>query len=451
MGGVSTGKSTLLNYLFGSSFQVAAGRSSKGLKATLFSTDVAGAREMLVLDSAGLLNEERPEKVSDRRLATFCLAVSNFVLVNIRTKLDQAFSEQDVLETAIYTLGRVPTLFMHSKKPRLHIILRDSMEVSMKQMRQSMKKLRESLEKAAEAAGTVLNNLIDMPGVENLDDCFDDFNNAISPMAIGGNNHYSPIEISAQFQESCGKLRNRILSYASTLPAMRRCINLSQWADQNKAIWQAIRESNDFASIVNLKYTRDQRKMLSALEQIYAIHTNSLRNDQYPAKNPFSTGDPKHTHGHCENGHEHDHDHDHGDYGDSDDDLPNISVMMQNKPEIFKFQTVKTLMNEKYGALMKERPHAKLSKSDIANLRGIKPIDKVMAFEIEMQNDLISCRYDLCQRLKFQSNEFTGKMPSILQDQARAGLERMTNNLLVRQLDELYKAMAEDKMYAFHA
>lgn len=58
--------------------------------------------------------------------------------------------------------------------------------------------------------------------------------------------------------------------------------------------------------------------------------------------------------------------------------------MMQNKPEIFKFQTVKTLMNEKYGALMKERPHAKLSKSDIANLRGIKPIDKVMAFEIEM-------------------------------------------------------------------
>lgn len=64
---------------------------------------------------------------------------------------------------------------------------------------------------------------------------------------------------------------------------------------------------------------------------------------------------------------------------------------------------------------------------------------------------MISCRYDLCQRLKFQSNEFTGKMPSILQDQARAGLERMTNNLLVRQLDELYKAMAEDKMYAFHA
>lgn len=152
---------------------------------------------MLVLDSAGLLNEERPEKVSDRRLATFCLAVSNFVLVNIRTKLDQAFSEQDVLETAIYTLGRVPTLFMHSKKPRLHIILRDSMEVSMKQMRQSMKKLRESLEKAAEAAGTVLNNLIEMPGIENLDDCFDGFNNAICPMAIGGNNHYSPIEISA--------------------------------------------------------------------------------------------------------------------------------------------------------------------------------------------------------------------------------------------------------------
>ena len=89
---------------------------------------------------------------------------------------------------------------------------------------------------------------------------------------------------------------------------------------------------------------------------------------------------------------------------------------MQNKPQIFKFQTVKTLMNEKYDALMKERPHAKLSDSDLANLKGIKPLEKVLAFENEMYRDLISCRYDLCQRLKFQSNEFIKQMQSILQD-----------------------------------
>ena len=42
-------------------------------------------------------------------------------------------------------------------------------------------------------------------------------------------------------------------------------------------------------------------------------------------------------------------------------------------------------------------------------------------------------------------------MHDTLKDQARAGLESMTNTLLMKQLDKLYKAMAEDKMYAFHA
>ena len=100
---------------------------------------------------------------------------------------------------------------------------------------------------------------------------------------------------------------------------------------------------------------------------------------------------------------------------------------------------------------MRKRPHAKLSESDLANLKGIKPLEKVMSFEQDIKSDLVSYRYDLWQRLQFQSNEFTERMHDTLKDQARAGLESMTNTLLMKQLDKLYKAMAEDKMYAFHA
>ena len=144
MGAQSTGKSTLLNYLLGSNFRVSAGRCTKGLNATLFVTDVPGAREMLLLDSEGLFSTERTDPMFDRRLATFCVAVSNFLMINIKGELST--DVQDVLETVVYTIGRVPTLFTHVKKPRIHFVLRDQTDAQTEQMKDSFNKVRRSLE-----------------------------------------------------------------------------------------------------------------------------------------------------------------------------------------------------------------------------------------------------------------------------------------------------------------
>ena len=84
MGAQSTGKSTLLNYLLGSNFRVSAGRCTKGLNATLFVTSIEDAKEMLLLDSEGLFSTERTDPRFDRRLAAFCVANSNFLMINLK-------------------------------------------------------------------------------------------------------------------------------------------------------------------------------------------------------------------------------------------------------------------------------------------------------------------------------------------------------------------------------
>ena len=283
MGAQSTGKSTLLNYLLGSNFRVSAGRCTKGLNATLFVTDVEGAREMLLLDSEGLFSTERTDPMFDRRLATFCVAVSNFLMINIKGELST--DVQDVLETVIYTLGRVPALYAHVKRPRIHFVLRDQTDAQHHQMKDSYTKVRSSLEDSAKAAGTELKDIIEIPEFEKYDEAFDIFSCAICPKQIGANSDYSPIELSLRFREGCCRLRKRILDYAKKLKAQRRCINLCKWADEAEIIWRAVKESDDFVSLKNLKHIKEHGKLIAGLEKVMEIHENRVFDDEQRDKN----------------------------------------------------------------------------------------------------------------------------------------------------------------------
>ena len=88
LGPQSSGKSTLLNYLMGAKFHVSEGRCTKGLNAMLLRTDFEETREILILDSEGIFSIERNDPMYDRRLAIFCMAVSNVLLINIKGELN---------------------------------------------------------------------------------------------------------------------------------------------------------------------------------------------------------------------------------------------------------------------------------------------------------------------------------------------------------------------------
>ncbi len=53
----------------------------------LLRTDFEETKEILILDSEGIFSIERDDPVYDRRLATFCIAVSNLLMINIKGEL----------------------------------------------------------------------------------------------------------------------------------------------------------------------------------------------------------------------------------------------------------------------------------------------------------------------------------------------------------------------------
>lgn len=74
----------------------------------LLRTDFEETKEILILDSEGIFSIERSDPAYDRRLAIFCLAVSNILLINIKGELSKEI--QKVLEVAVYALNKLASV-----------------------------------------------------------------------------------------------------------------------------------------------------------------------------------------------------------------------------------------------------------------------------------------------------------------------------------------------------
>ncbi|XP_054035758.1 interferon-induced very large GTPase 1-like [Dryobates pubescens] len=109
----STGKSTLLNAMFGLQFNVSAGRCTRGAFMQLIKVDVklqedVGFDYMLVVDTEGLRATEMANKQAlnhDNELATFVIGIGNVTLINIFG--ENPSEMQDVLQIAVQAFLRM--------------------------------------------------------------------------------------------------------------------------------------------------------------------------------------------------------------------------------------------------------------------------------------------------------------------------------------------------------
>ncbi|XP_042694559.1 interferon-induced very large GTPase 1-like [Centrocercus urophasianus] len=109
----STGKSTLLNAMFGLQFNVSAGRCTRGAFMQLIKVDEELQRDvnfdyMLVVDTEGLRAIEMANKHSlnhDNELATFVIGIGNMTLINIFG--ENPSEMQDILQIAVQAFLRM--------------------------------------------------------------------------------------------------------------------------------------------------------------------------------------------------------------------------------------------------------------------------------------------------------------------------------------------------------
>ncbi|CAD7940890.1 unnamed protein product [Amoebophrya sp. A120] len=117
LGPQSSGKSTLLNYLFGCKFNTAKGRCTKGVYGSLIEITHEHYDYLLILDTEGLQSPEKLDHEFDRKITLFCLAVSHFVIINVAKDMNAHM--RDLLEICLFSLDQLqkarmamPTNFM---------------------------------------------------------------------------------------------------------------------------------------------------------------------------------------------------------------------------------------------------------------------------------------------------------------------------------------------------
>ena len=112
LGVQSSGKSTLLNTMFGMQFAVGAGRCTKGVFAQLIPVDQESSSELpfhyiLVVDTEGLraIELDKGNFQHDNEIATFTIGLGDVTILNI--KGENYYDIQDVLQIAVHAFLRM--------------------------------------------------------------------------------------------------------------------------------------------------------------------------------------------------------------------------------------------------------------------------------------------------------------------------------------------------------
>ncbi|CAF1196640.1 unnamed protein product, partial [Didymodactylos carnosus] len=119
IGPQNSGKSTLLNYMFGTLFDVRDGRCTRGIYGSLVKSNSNDFDYIMLIDTEGLSSGETDNAEYDRRIVLFCLAVSHLVIVNIKGEFDSSMKKLVTLcADSLQNVGvnRVP-------EPTVHFVL----------------------------------------------------------------------------------------------------------------------------------------------------------------------------------------------------------------------------------------------------------------------------------------------------------------------------------------
>ncbi|XP_077303275.1 up-regulator of cell proliferation-like [Lithobates pipiens] len=157
LGVQSTGKSTLLNTMFGLQFPVASGRCTRGAFMTLLKVkedfqEKLGCHFILVIDTEGL---KAPELASledsyehDNELATLVVGLSDITIINLA--MENATEMKDILQIVVHAFLRMKEI---GKKPNCQFVHQNVSDVSApdKNMR-DRRKLLEQLDEMTKVA-----------------------------------------------------------------------------------------------------------------------------------------------------------------------------------------------------------------------------------------------------------------------------------------------------------
>ncbi|KAM7027716.1 interferon-induced very large GTPase 1-like [Passerculus sandwichensis] len=262
----STGKSTLLNALFGLQFNVSAGRCTRGAFMQLIPVaeelqQDLGFDFVLVVDTEGLRAIEMDNKKSlnhDNKLATFVIGVGNMTVINIFG--ENPSEMQDVLQIAVQAFLRMKQVNLSPSCLFVHQNVGEATakEQNMEGRRRLQEKLDEMTVVAAQQEFCDVSSFSDVIGF--------DVNTHIHYFAHlwEGNPPMAPPN--PKYSQNVQQLKSKILQSAKK-QSQHSILRLSNLKDRIGDLWNALLNENFVFSFKNSLEIAVYRKLESAFSQ----------------------------------------------------------------------------------------------------------------------------------------------------------------------------------------
>ncbi|XP_025752966.1 interferon-induced very large GTPase 1-like [Oreochromis niloticus] len=273
----SSGKSTMLNTMFGLQFAVSAGRCTKGAFVQLLRVSEEMKKDLkfdylLVVDTEGLRALELEGNITrhhDNELATFVVGLGNMTLINIFG--ENPSEMQDILQIVVQAFMRMKKVKLSPSCVFVHQNVTDvaAAEKNMDGKRRLQEKLDQMAKLAAEEedySAECFSDVIEFDVRRDVKYCSQLWEG--SPPMAPPNPGYS---------ESIQEVKNIILSKASQSAG----ITLSQFKTKIQDLWSALLSENFVFSFKNTLEIAAYRK----LEDQYGNWTWALRSNMLTAEN----------------------------------------------------------------------------------------------------------------------------------------------------------------------
>ncbi|XP_069840761.1 up-regulator of cell proliferation-like [Dendropsophus ebraccatus] len=243
LGVQSTGKSTLLNTMFGLQFPVASGRCTRGAFMTLIKIEEAFQKELgcdyvLVVDTEGL---KAPELASldesyehDNELATLVVGLSDITIVNMA--MENTTEIKDILQIAVHAFLRMKDV---GKKPSCQFVHQNVSDVSAhgKNMTDRKKHLEQLNEITKTAAKMEKKN-----GIKTFSDVMDydlEKHNWYIPGLWQGDPPMAPVNLG--YSANIFELKKYLFEFMKTQKSLQMPLNISEFISWIENLWKAVK------------------------------------------------------------------------------------------------------------------------------------------------------------------------------------------------------------------
>ncbi|KAI4898356.1 hypothetical protein NFI96_000655, partial [Prochilodus magdalenae] len=251
LGVQSTGKSTLLNTMFGVQFAVSSGRCTRGafmllLKVTEDFRAVLNCDYLVIIDTEGLKSPELAQVDNshehDNELATLVVGLSDVTIINIA--MENSTDMKDILQIVVHAFLRMKGV---GKKPKCFFVHQNVGDVSAhsKNIRDRTLLL-DQLDEMTELAAKMENN----DQITKFTDVME-YNAQTSNWYIPGLWHGNPpmASVNAGYSETTAEFKKRMIDDLGKCTTSRN--NIMQFLEWTESLWSSVKFENFIFSFRN--------------------------------------------------------------------------------------------------------------------------------------------------------------------------------------------------------